>query len=56
MTYEELESIRRKVSGLHFAKEALTARELEIFYLAEDLLAEVDLLDELAGWTLWPRL
>ena len=37
-----LEDARSKLSGLHFAKEALTDREREILYIAEALLRLID--------------
>lgn len=38
----ELSDIRSKLSGLHFAKEALTKGERDILYLAEALMHVLD--------------
>jgi hypothetical protein len=44
MTDDELTATRRRVSGLHFAKESLNAGERDLLHHAETLLAEVDAL------------
>lgn len=43
---ESLERIRSRLSGLHFAKEALSEHERETLLLAEDLLRRIDLVLE----------
>lgn len=40
----ELSRLRARVSGLHFAKAALSASEMNMLYIGEGLLTEIDLL------------
>lgn len=44
---EPLDRIRAKLSGLHFAQEALSEHERETLHLAEDLLRRIDALRDL---------
>lgn len=42
LTREELNEIRSKISGLHFAKEAVDPTAIQALYCAEALLREID--------------
>lgn len=44
---EDLERIRSRLSGLHFAQDAMRPHERETLHLAEDLLARIDALRDL---------
>lgn len=46
---EPLNRIRAKLSGLHFAQEALSEHERETLHLAEDLLRRIDTVLEIAA-------
>ena len=41
-THLTLDDVRRKLAGWHFAKESLSDGEIEILYIAEALLRQVD--------------
>lgn len=46
-SYKTLDEVRSRLSGLHFAKEALSDGERDLLILAESLLDFIDNFDEI---------